>query len=354
MWQLCKFKFMKIAVVSSYFVRLFPGIDHTPYSISAIAYNAAEEFVKQGHKVTLFATSDSETSAVLPKNLLKSTDLKNIHPKSRSYKKLFEKYFKNIVAQGENFDIIHNHNNDFIPYSRMTATPTITTMHGPRVSNKKNLIYHNEKMVAISENQKENNSSLNFAGVVHNGIKTEDFEFNENAGDYFAWLGRITPIKGAMKAIKAAKNAKVKLILAGNLDKNEKSYTKKVFAEIKSNPELLKYIGEVGKKDKMELLRNARATLMPIRWEEPFGLVAVESLACGTPVIAFNRGGLPEIINKKTGFLVKNTSQMAKAMAQTDKISRKNCRERAEKNFTVEKMAKGYEKIFYKELSRKH
>ncbi|MFH1187634.1 MAG: glycosyltransferase family 4 protein [bacterium] len=344
---------MKIAIVTSCFIRLFPGIDHTPNSISAIAYNIAEELKKRGYEVTLFATSDCETSCYLPKGLLKSSNFKKIKVNSFLYKNLFEKHFKNVIAQSGKFDIIHSHSNDFIPYSRLiTKAPTITTMHGPRVSKKENLIYHNEKMVAISKDQKKNNPELNFVGVVHNGIKVKDFKFNKCSDNYVAWLGRIHPIKGAMEAIAAAKKAKVKLIMAGNLDKSENDYTKKIFAEIKKNPKLIKYIGEIGKKEKIKLLSNARATLMPIRWEEPFGLVAVESLSCGTPVIAFNRGGLSEIINKKTGFLVRNTTEMAKAITKADKISRKNCRERAEKKFTIEKMADGYERIYANILKR--
>lgn len=339
---------MKIAIVTANIIKLFPGIDHTPYSISAIAYNLSEELIKKGHDISLFATGDSITSARVPEGILKSTDarVKNAFKNANLYKKLKKYHFENVISKSCDFDIIHSHDNDFIPYARFTSTPVITTMHGPKVSKKENLICHNEKMVAISKNQKEKNPGLNFVGIVHNGIKVEDFKFNNSPGEYLAWLGRINPLKGALEAIEAAKKNHVKLIMAGNIDENEKNYTKKVFSEIKNNPELLKYIGEVGKNEKIELLSNARATLMPVCWEEPFGLVAVESLACGTPVIAFHRGGLSEIITKKTGFLVKTTAQMAKAVTQIDKISRKNCRERVEKNFTVERMADKYEKLY--------
>lgn len=342
---------MKIAIITSPFIKVFPGIEHTPFSISSIAYNLSEELVKRGHKISLFATADSITSACVPKGLIKSTDplIKNIACNSAIYEKLCAEHFKKVIAIADQFDIINSHDNDFIPYSRLTNTQTVSTMHGPAVSKKENLRFNNEKMIALSNNQKEKNSCLHFVGVAYNGIKINDYPLNPKNSNYLAWLGRITPLKGTIEAVKAAKRAGMKIVLAGNLDPSAKEYAKTVLEEIKKSKGNAEFIGEAGKEKKINLLSNAAAVLMPIKWEEPFGLVALEAMACGTPVIAFNKGALPEIVkNKKTGFLVKNIAEMAEAIKAVEKISRHACRKSVEVKFTVEKMAERYEKIFTK------
>lgn len=344
---------MKIAIITSCSIRLFPEIDHTPFSISAITYNLAEELTKRGHDITLFATSDSITSAKLAKNLFKSTDpiLKNFSYENPNHNKIHHAHLEKAVEESEKFDILYSSSTDFIPYSKLTKTPAIVTMHGPSIS-KTRLFFKNENIIAISKNQIKNNPDINFVGIVYNGINIQDFTFNNFSDNYLVWLGRITPIKGAMEAIQAAKKAKKKLILAGNIDQNEKDYAQKIFKEIENN-KLIEYIGEVDLNKKNNILKNAAATLMPIQWEEPFGLVSVESMACGTPVIVFDRGALPEIIkNNKTGFIVNNEDEMVKAIKKISTIDRYKCRERVEENFTVEKMTDGYEEIFTKIIKK--
>ena len=340
---------MKIAVVTSCSIKLFPEIDHTPLSISAITYNLTEELVKMGHNVTLFATSDSETSAKLADNLLNSTDpkLKNFNYSNPEHNKLIHQHFEKAVLYGDNFDIIYGDTEDIIPYSKLISTPTVVTMHGPSIS-KTRLFFKNEKIIALSQKQIDNNPNINFIGIAHNGINISDFSYSNTPKDYFVWLGRITPIKGTMEAIEAIKKTNKKLILAGNIDNSEQEYVNKILQEVQGN-KLLEYIGEVDRDKKNKLLKNAVATLMPIQWEEPFGLVAVESMACGTPVIAFDNGALPEIIkHEKTGFIVTDVAKMAKAIEKINIIDRHTCRKRVKENFTVQNMASEYDKIFKK------
>jgi glycosyltransferase involved in cell wall biosynthesis len=183
-------------------------------------------------------------------------------------------------------------------------------------------------------------------------VKT--FEFNPQPKDYLFFLGRISPEKGPLKAIKAAKLAKKRLLIAAKIDPVDKEYFQKKVKPLLDGRQI-KYIGEVGKKRKVQLLKNALALLAPIQWEEPFGLFMTEAMACGTPVIAFKRGSVPEIVkNGKTGFVVKNIQEMVRAIKKINQIDRKKCRERVIKKFSVEVMTTGYEKVYYKLLKKKN
>jgi glycosyltransferase involved in cell wall biosynthesis len=209
-------------------------------------------------------------------------------------------------------------------------------------------------LVAISKQQIKNNPKINFLGMAYNGIAVDLFPFNPQPKDYLLWMGRITPQKGALEAIEVASLAGKKLVMIGtipSLPPLYKKYVEKVIREIKENKNV-KFLGFAKNfKEKANYLKNASCFLMPINWEEPFGLVMVESMACGTPVIAFDRGAVREIIKDgETGFITKNVREMAKAVQEIKNISRKKCRQWAEKNFSVEKMAIGYEKIYKKVL----
>ncbi len=185
-------------------------------------------------------------------------------------------------------------------------------------------------------------------------IAISSFVFNNAPNDYLVWLGRVTPVKGTLEAIQAAKKAKMKLILAGKIDWASAEDIK--YCEEKIKPEIdgkqVSYLGELGDKEKIELLRNAKALLNPINWNEPFGLVTIEAMACGTPVIAFDHGPIREqVIGGKTGFIVKNVDEMAEAVGKIDKINRKKCYEHSNKYFSVERMAEGYEEVYRKVIN---
>jgi len=236
----------------------------------------------------------------------------------------------------------------------------VTTLHGPLDTDYQQFVYntipnknYKNYYVSISNNQRQPMPRLNFVNTIYHGIQVDKFTFNSKKGKYAAFLGRMSPEKGPLQAIRAAKKAKIPLIMAAKVDLTDKEYFHKKIKPL-IDGKLIKFIGEVDHRDKVKLLRNAAALLGLIQWEEPFGLVMIEALACGTPVIANNRGSVSEIIqNGKTGFIVKNINEAVKAIHNIDQIDRYDCRRLAEEKFSVEKMTTEYEKIYYKLLEKK-
>jgi len=321
-----------------------------------------EELVKRGHQVTLFATENSKTSAklvgVIPYPAMKKW-IFGWSPIDYSMASMAK-----AAEMADNFDIIHTHLGSLAFYfADLINIPIIETIHSPicKVSKKsptkRNLLdgYSKDKLrrynkvhhIFVSENQRKNALLKQNSGVIHNGIPMENFVFKAQPKDYFAYLGYITPDKGAHIAVRVAKKAKVKLKLAGSRKGCEEYFRKKIKPYLKKGK--IEYIGTVNPAERNRLLGGAKAILSPIQWEEPFGLVMIEAMACGAPVIAFNRGSVPEIIKHgKTGFIVENEKEMVKAVKNIDKINRADCRRHVEKHFTIERMADGYEKAYEK------
>jgi glycosyltransferase involved in cell wall biosynthesis len=322
------------------------------FSIPYVSYLITEELVRRGHDITIFAPSDSKTSAKIAEGWVPSTHFwfKKYPLGSKERNKIFKRYCFNLVKQSGKFDIIHNHCMGlfFFDFIKMVNTPIIHTLHDPFIPVLDKEILKKLFFVAISKKQVENNKKVNFVGIVHHGIRIEKFPFNDKPKDYLFWFGRIDKIKGPEEAIEVARLAKKKLVFAGNyFEKDE--YVKKIMKKIRENKSIVKSVGKLSFKKKIEYLKNASAFIFPLQWEEPFGLVMVEAMACGTPVIAFNHGAVPEIVkNGKTGFVVNSVFQMAKAIKKIPEISRKECREWVEEKFSVEKMVDGYEKIYKK------
>lgn len=303
-----------------------------------------EGLVKENIDVTLFATGDSITSAHL-KSVCKAPyeEDKTIDPKVWECLHISE-----IMEQADQFDIIHN-NFDFLPlsYSGLIKTPMVTTIHGfssPKIMPvfKK----YNKRTHYVSISNADRSPDLDYIKTVYHGIDLENFTLNEDYGDYLLYFGRIHPDKGTWEAIQVAKKAKMKLVIAGIIQ--DQSYYEE-FVKPSLNKDIT-YIGSVGPKERDSVIRNAFALLHPIHFSEPFGLSVVEAMACGTPVLAFGKGSMPEIIeNGENGFIVSDIEEMTEKLKDIKNISRKSCRETVVQRFSQQKMVKEYIEV-YKEI----
>ena len=308
-----------------------------------------EGLVAKGIDVTLFATGDSVT-----KGHLKWVCKKGYEEDEHGDPKVMESlHISELFDRAADFDIIHNHF-DFLPltYSGLVQTPVLTTIHGfssPRILP----VYekYNGKAFYISISEADRAPGLDYIRTIHHGIDLSEFTFNaEPQDDYLLFFGRIHPDKGAKEAIEIARRTGGKLIMAGIIQ-DEVYYEREVEPHLKGNN--ITYVGSVGPEKRDELLRNANVLLHPINFDEPFGLSIVEAMACGTPVIAFNRGSMPELIRDGiNGFLVTDVEEAVHAIGRLDEIDRGNCRKFVEENFSVERMVDDYIKV-YQEIMEK-
>lgn len=350
---------MKIAIISS----LFASVPPKGYGgAEAMIYNLVEGLVRRGHNVTLFASGDSETSAhlisVCPKAFWndKSVEFPSAYI-SLMLGKVFERW--------REFDLIQDNLGDqnILPFSKHIKIPVVLTLWGEITPERKALYmeYSNCYYISISNSQRRQAPELNYVATIHGGIEVSNFTFNKTPKNYLLFLGEISRRKGVDIAIKVAKKTRARLIIAGKIydrtsGKTQGEESSYFVNEIKPyiDGTQIKYIGEVGYREKVKLLKNAKALLFPIRWEEPFGLVMIEAMACGTPVIAFNRGAVPEVlVDKKTGFIVNTVDEMVEAVKKISKIDRAKCREHVERNFTAKKMVSMYEEVYKKILNLK-
>lgn len=301
-----------------------------------------EGLVKRGVDVTLFATADSHTAAklhaVCPRPYEED---KNIMVKA--YECL---HISEVFERANEFDIIHNHF-DYLPltYSALVDTPVVTTIHG--ISSRKTLpVYkkYNNRTFYVSISDAYRCRDLDYIATVRHGIDIKSHSFNEKPQDYLLFLSRLHKDKGAKEAIEVAKKTGRKLRMAGFIA--DQAYFEKEVQPHIDNKQII-YEGHVDPEFKKELLSNAYALLHMINYDEAFGLGVVEALASGTPVIAINRGSMPELIkDKETGFLVNNVDEAAEAVQKIDSISRKKCRESVEKSFSVDRMVDDYIKVY--------
>lgn len=310
------------------------------------------ELVKLGHEVTLYACGGSKTDAKLIKIIDKPLFdiLGNFRFDCIQFQELMEIKSASDFCKKGKFDIIHNHMGlQMAALENIFSVPMITTNHSslPPDFEPLSKMSKDGNYISISNSQRKMAPYLNYIDTVYHGIKTSDFEFNTESGDYLLFLATMSKEKGVDRAIEIAKKTGMKMIMAGDI-RNE-SY----FEQIKPliDGKQITYIGEVDFKKKNELMKNAKAYIFPIRWSEAFGLTVVESLASGTPVIAYSNGSLPELIDEgKTGFLVSNINQAVKAVKKIDKISRLECRRQAVERFDVSIMAQKYIEVYKKLL----
>ena len=308
-----------------------------------------EELVREGHDVTLFASGDSHTSARLKPVCPSALRLEHQErPNPLAWHVLQAEW---IAQECTGFDIIHSHA-DFLvfPQLRRCSTPAISTMHG-RLDIPDQIPLFREfdemKLISISDSQRAPMPWANWIGTVHHGLPEDLYRPRETKGDYLAFLGRVSPEKGLAHAIRIAKNTRLPLRIAAKVDPvDQKYFDKNIRPLLKDDPQI-EFLGEIGEAQKGEFLGNAAALLFPISWPEPFGLVMIEAMACGTPVIAFPGGSVPEIIeNGTTGFVVKNVKAAAEAVARIPTISRSRCREVFETRFSARRMCEDYVRVY--------
>jgi len=306
-----------------------------------------EGLVKKGIDVTLFATGDSITSAKL-RYICKTPYEEERELDAKVCECL---HISAVMEQAEDFDIIHNHY-DFLPltYSKLISTPIVTTIHG----------FSSEKIIPVFEKYNKNNHyvsisnsdrcpNLNYIATVYHGIDLENFEFNPIAGDYLLYFGRIHHDKGTAEAIETARKAQRKLIIAGIIQ-DELYYQREVKPYV--DEENVVYIGSVGPSERSKLLGGAYCLIHPINFEEPFGLSIVEAMACGTPVIAFAKGSMSEIIQEGlNGYIVNGVDQMVEKINDIEQVPRSLCRKTVEDRFSQERMVRDYIEVYRKILS---
>ena len=306
-----------------------------------------EELVRQGHDVTLFAAGDSRTKARLEAIVPRALRLDGIH-NSLPYNIIM---LDRVASCQQDFDILHFHIDFFhYPLFRGMARRTLTTLHGRQDLPEMPDIYRafpHMPLVSISDNQRLPVPPVNWQGTVPHGLPEGMLRQGPGEGGYLAFLGRICADKGILPAIEIARLAGLPLRVAAKVDPADREYFDQNVKAVLENSPHVTFIGEIDDSQKQQFLGNAKALLFPISWPEPFGLVMIESMACGTPVIAFNCGSVPEILEDGvTGFVVNTVEEAASSVGKLDDLSRARIRGRFEDRFSAETMARAYVKIY--------
>lgn len=346
---------MKIAVLAPIHWRTPP---HKQGAWELVASNLTEELVRRGHDVTLYATGDALTKAklrwVAPSPIFEP---QGQQLESKVYGYLHAAL---VFEDSPRFDIIHNHFDAYpLVFSKLVKTPIITTIHGFSSPQVKEIFkrYNQTSYVSISYSDRRQCPELNWAANIYHGINMDELPFGHEPKDYFAFLGRAHPNKGTHIAIQAAKKASVKLKIGVHIDENDPAvvkYWQEACLPLIDGKQII-HVGEVAAEAKSDFLRGAIATLCPIQWDEPFGLVFVESMASGTPVIAYGYGSAPEVVQDGVGGLVvepDNFDKFVEAMKQISKLDRRQVRTYAEKNFSIERMVDQYEAAYLKVIDK--
>jgi glycosyltransferase involved in cell wall biosynthesis len=335
---------MKIAQVSPIFERVPPkAYGGTERVISYLT----EELVRQGHEVTLFASGDSITKARLVSTIEES---RRFDPEQLEWLVYHTVMIDSVADMADAFDVIHFHTDYFhFPLAKKLHVPHVTTLHGRLDLPALVPLYrhfHDVPLVSISNSQRTPLPKVNWRATIHHGLPNDLYAFNPTPGDYFAFIGRISPEKRVDRAIDIALQCGVRLYIAAKVDRADQAYFDEKIKPLLKHP-LIEFIGEIGEKDKRGFLANARALLFPIDWPEPFGLVLIESFACGTPVVAYRHGSVPEIVEHGvTGFIVTNQEQALRAAREIESIDRAACRASFEQRFSATRMATDYLELY--------
>ncbi|MFZ5997699.1 MAG: glycosyltransferase family 4 protein [Nitrospirota bacterium] len=335
---------MRIAQVSPLYESVPPaGYGGTERVVSYLT----EELVGLGHKVTLFASGDSSTKAKLvpicPSSL--RSDRRCLDP--IAYHMLM---IERVAQSAAEFDIIHFHT-DYLHFSlsRRLGKPFVTTLHG-RLDLPELVPLYKEfddiPLVSISDAQRAPIFWANWQATVYHGLPRNLYQLSKSPGEYLVFIGRVSPEKRVIDAIEIAKQSDIPLKIAAKVDKTEEAYFSAVIKPLLKHP-LIEFIGEVGEKDKQELLGNAYAFIFPVDWPEPFGLAMIEAMACGTPVIARRRGSIPEIVEDGvTGFIFDDIPTAVEAVKAAGTLSRLKIRKEFKRRFSAQRMALDYSTVY--------
>jgi len=310
-----------------------------------------EELVRQGHHVTLFASGDSVTAAELvpicPQALrLDQQVVDRLAPHIVQLERVFQ--------SAHRFDVLHFHTDYFhYPLSRRLGVPQVTTLHGRLDMPELSCLYDEFRdmpVVSISDAQRTPLPQASWLGTVHHGLPPDLHRCRERPGDYLAFVGRISAEKRIDRAVEIARRAGMKLRVAAKVDAADRDYFRTVESVLR-DPRV-EFVGEIGEADKGEFLGNARALVFPIDWPEPFGLVMIEAMACGTPVVAWRCGSVPEVIEDGvTGFIVEDEEEAADAVRRAGFLDRRRCREVFEERFSAARMARDYFAVYRRLVS---
>lgn len=346
---------MKIAQIAPIIEKLPPK---TYGGTERVVHSLTEELVKRGHDVTLFASGDSETSArlisITPEALRMNKDSDPYGPNA-----LTAFNYGLAYSVQEQFDIIHDHTGNIsLPTANIAKTPVVITMHCAFTKETQQLynVLTNPYVVTISEEQyRMAPYNMRHAGTVYHGLDMKHYPFGKTDNGYLLYVGRISKEKGVHHAIEVAQALHLPLIIAAKLETAFKEDVAYFNEHIKPNlSNKIQFIGEVNELERNKLMSKALCFLHPVTWPEPFGLALIESMACGTPVVAFRQGSIPEVIeHNKTGYVVDTVPEMINAVKNIYKLKRENCRTYALFRFNVKNMTDGYETIYSKILMQK-
>lgn len=336
---------MRIAQVSSLWERVPPpGYG----GIELVVGYLCDELTRRGHEVTLFASGDSQTLATLHATVPTSF---RTNPELREPGVYEILHMKAVMDHANEFDVIHFHNGyAALPVADVLSAQALHTLHGKFSQDNQHVFqaYGDHNYVTISNAQRMPGLDLNYIATVYNGIDPANYPFTEtpSASPYLAFLGRLSPEKGPQNAIAVARATGMKLIMAGKVDKVDIDFYEQ---EIKPHidGEQIQYLGETTHEQKIDLIGNAAVTLFPITWPEPFGLVMIESMCTGTPVLGMRHGSVPEVIKDGVaGYVCDSVEEMVKMLPEAIALDRRTCHQYVLDNFSISSMVSGYEAVY--------
>ena len=312
-----------------------------------VVHFLTEELVRQGHQVTLFASGDSHTAAELVPICRRGLRL---DPDSRDPLPHLVLLIERLAQRAADFDVVHFHTDHLhLPIARRTSAAHVTTLHGRLDLPDLAPLYAeftDVPLVSISDAQRTPLPFPRWVATVHHGLPRDLYHLAEERGDYLVFLGRIAREKRLDRAIEIARRVDMPLKVAAKLDRRDREYFEEEIEPLLADPRV-ELVGEVGDAEKQEILGNAYALVFPIDWPEPFGLVMIESMACGTPVVAWRHGAVPEVLDDgETGFVVDDLDAAVAAVERVGDLSRRRCREVFEERFSTERMASDYLAVY--------